>query len=76
MTLSYPQGLMRVMYSDDRNMEVTGLHVCPVCSKMFLEAKSMYLHVMRVHPDGQRLAYNLRADLYKRWQERLPRISQ
>jgi hypothetical protein len=64
------------MYSEEHNCEVTGLHICPVCSKMFLEEKNLYLHIMRAHKDGQSLAYDLRADLYKRWQERVPRVEQ
>ncbi len=64
------------MYSDADHTEITGIHICPVCSKMYLDKKAMYLHVMRVHPEGDRLAHYLRADLYKRWQERLPRVSQ
>lgn len=64
------------MYSEEHSAEVTGLHICPVCSKLFLQNKAMYLHIMRVHPDGQRLAFDLRADLYRRWQERVPRVNQ
>jgi hypothetical protein len=53
--------------------ELESLHMCPVCAKMYLEEKGLYLHIMRAHQEDQRLAYDLRADLYKRWQERVPR---
>lgn len=60
----------------DQNPEMTGLHVCPVCSKLFLSEKAMYLHIMRAHKDAHRLAYSLRADMYKRWRDRHPRVNQ
>lgn len=53
-----------------------GLHICPVCGKLFLEAKSMFRHIMRAHPDSQTLAMDLRVDMYRRWQDRNPRLSQ
>jgi hypothetical protein len=64
------------MFVEDHVEEVDGLHVCPICAKMYLEEKAMYLHIMRAHQDGQRMAYDLRADLYRRWQERIPRHHQ
>ncbi|MBZ0288699.1 MAG: hypothetical protein K8I30_13865 [Anaerolineae bacterium] len=64
------------MFSEERESEVTGLHICPVCTKLFIQQKALYLHIMHVHQDGQRLAFDLRADLYSRWQERVPRVNQ
>ena len=49
------------------------LHLCPVCRKLFVQEKAMYHHILRVHRDREYLSYNLRAGLYERWQERLPR---
>jgi hypothetical protein len=65
-----------LMFVEDHVEAVESLHVCPACAKMFLEEKTLYLHIMRAHQDGQRLAYDLRADLYRRWQERIPRRNQ
>jgi hypothetical protein len=61
-------------FPDDDHSDIDGLHSCPVCNKLFIQEKALYLHIMRVHPDGQRLALDLRADMYMRWQERLPRM--
>lgn len=66
---------MHIRY-DETHEELDGLHTCPVCQKLFLKEKNMYLHIMRVHPDGQQMAFDLHADMYIRWQERLPRMSQ
>lgn len=65
-----------VMFAEDHTEQVDGLHVCPICAKLYLEEKTMYLHIMRAHEDNQRMAFDLRADLYRRWQERIPRRSQ
>lgn len=64
------------MYPDEYDHDVDGLHSCPVCNKLFIEEKAMYLHIMRVHPDGQQMAFDFQADMYIRWQERMPRINQ
>jgi uncharacterized C2H2 Zn-finger protein len=53
-----------------------GLHICPVCDKIFLDRKTMFGHILRAHEDGQRLAYDLKADLYERWQDRIQRPAQ
>lgn len=52
------------------------LCTCPVCSKVFTNRKQMYLHIMKAHKDGQTLSYDFQADLYQRWQERIPRPRQ
>lgn len=52
------------------------LHLCPVCDKLFLDRKAMFQHVLRAHQDGQRLAADLNADLYQRWQDRIQRPAQ
>lgn len=64
------------MYLDEYEDDIDGLHSCPVCNKLFIQEKAMYLHIMRVHPDGQRMAFDLQADMYIRWQERMPRVNQ
>ncbi len=64
------------LHVDEEHEELEGLHSCPVCQKLFLKEKAMYLHIMRVHAHGQQMAFDLRADMYMRWQERLPRMSQ
>lgn len=64
------------MFNEDQVLDIDGLHVCPTCAKLFMEEKALYLHIMRVHTDGQQLAYDLEADLYRRWQNRLPRLEQ
>ena len=64
------------MFTEDHVEAVETLHVCPICTKMYMEEKALYLHIMRAHADGQRMAFDLRADLYRRWQERIPRRNQ
>ena len=61
------------MFVEDPAEHIEDLHVCPVCTKMYMEEKALYLHIIKAHQDGERLAYDLRADLYRRWQERIPR---
>lgn len=61
------------MYADKEYYEVDELSTCPVCHKLFLQEKSLYRHIMNAHPNGQELAVDLHADMYSRWQERLPR---
>lgn len=53
-----------------------GLHVCPVCRKLYLREKELYLHILKAHQDGQYMAYTFRADLYQRWQNRIPKCKQ
>lgn len=65
-----------MQYIEDHDRDITGIHACPVCNKIFFEEKAMYLHIMRAHRDNEQLAYDLRADLYQRWQKRMPRVSQ
>jgi uncharacterized C2H2 Zn-finger protein len=62
-----------MLFTEDHDTEVNGMHVCPVCAKMFMEEKAFYGHIMCAHPDSQRMAHDMRADLYRRWQERIPR---
>ena len=64
------------MFNDENVLDIEGLHVCPTCAKMYLEEKALYLHIMRAHGDGQQMAFDLQADLYRRWQSRLPRLDQ
>jgi uncharacterized C2H2 Zn-finger protein len=64
------------LFVEDHVTEVDGLHVCPVCAKMFLEERALYQHIIRAHQQGEQMAYDMRADLYRRWQERIPRYSQ
>lgn len=64
------------MHVDKDYHELEELSTCPVCHKLFLKEKSLYLHIMRVHPTNQQFACDLRADMYRRWQDRLPRMSQ
>ncbi len=52
------------------------IHICPVCGKLFHQPKPMCRHIMRAHPSGQQLAFDLQADLYRRWQQRIPRVAQ
>jgi uncharacterized C2H2 Zn-finger protein len=52
------------------------LHICPVCSKLFFNEKALYGHILQSHRDGQYMSYNMNADLYQRWQERIPRPRQ
>jgi hypothetical protein len=61
-----------VMNLDEHIEALESLHICPMCAKMFLEEKGLYLHIMRAHQDDQRLAFDLQADLYRRWQQRIP----
>lgn len=49
------------------------LHVCPLCQKFYQSEKELYLHIMRAHQDSERLANELRADLYTRWRDRISR---
>ncbi|MFO7322515.1 MAG: hypothetical protein DIU68_012345 [Chloroflexota bacterium] len=46
---------------------------CPVCQKLFLEEKQLYRHIVQAHQDGEYMSYTFQADLYERWQERIPR---
>lgn len=64
------------MFIEDQTLDVEGLNICPVCAKMYMEEKALLLHVMHVHHDSQRLAHDLQADLYRRWQQRIPRYEQ
>ena len=64
------------MYDDELEPEISGLHICPVCGKIYMEEKAMYLHITRAHQEAQRLAYDFQADMYRRWQNRLPRLDQ
>ena len=57
---------------EDHITTLENMQFCPVCSKLCLEEKGLYLHIMRAHPEDQHLAYRLHADLYRRWQERIP----
>ncbi len=61
------------MFVEDHIEEVDGLHICPVCAKMYMVEKLLYQHIMIAHQDGERMAYDMQADLYRRWQERNPR---
>ncbi|MBZ0291365.1 MAG: hypothetical protein K8L99_02250 [Anaerolineae bacterium] len=61
------------MYVDKDYCEVDELSTCPICHKLFLQEKKLYLHIMHVHPHSQQFAFDLQADMYKRWQDRLPR---
>lgn len=49
------------------------LHICPLCQKFYRSEKELYLHIMRAHQDSERLANELRADLYTRWRDRITR---
>jgi hypothetical protein len=53
-----------------------GIHVCPICRKMFTLEKELYRHVIHAHQDKQYMSYDLHADLYERWQERIPKPRQ
>jgi hypothetical protein len=53
-----------------------GLHLCPICRKLYTQEKALFRHVVLAHADGEYLSYNLRAELYERWQERIPRCNQ
>jgi hypothetical protein len=53
-----------------------GIHLCPICRKLFLQEKALYRHVVQAHDDGQYLSFNLHADLYQRWQDRIPKCRQ
>ena len=64
------------MFTEEHTLDVDGLHVCPICAKMYMEEKALYFHIMQVHEDNQRMAYDLEADLYRRWQQRVPRYDQ
>jgi len=52
------------------------LHLCPICRKLYTQEKALFRHVILAHADGEYLSYNLRAELYERWQERIPRGNQ
>lgn len=52
------------------------LHVCPICRKFFIEEKSLYKHILDAHQDQQYMSFDLHADLYERWQGRIPRCNQ
>lgn len=52
------------------------LHVCPICRKFFTEEKLLYRHILQAHQDQQYMSYDMQADLYERWQDRIPRCSQ
>jgi hypothetical protein len=60
------------MNLEDHIEALENLHLCPCCAKIFLEAKGLYLHIMRAHQEDQRYALDLQADLYRRWRQRLP----
>ena len=64
------------MFTEDHAMDVDGIHVCPVCAKMYMEEKAFYFHIMTTHQEGEQLAHELEADLYRRGQNRLPRVNQ
>lgn len=51
------------------------LMTCPICQKLFTQEKPLYQHIVRVHGDGEYMSYSFQAQLYERWQQRLPRCS-
>lgn len=63
-------------YFDETISTDDDIHICPVCGKLFRQPKAMYRHIMRAHPSGQQMAFDLQADLYRRWQQRIPRLDQ
>ncbi|MGQ9888748.1 MAG: hypothetical protein ACUVSX_09700 [Aggregatilineales bacterium] len=63
-------------YFDETIAADDDVHICPVCGKLFRQPKAMYLHIMRAHPSGQQMAFDLQADLYRRWQQRILRLDQ
>lgn len=52
------------------------LYICPICRKCFGEEKALYRHIIQVHDDKQYMSYDMRADMYQRWQNRLPECRQ
>lgn len=63
-------------YFDETVHTDDDIHICPVCGKLFHQPKAMYRHIMIAHPSGQQMALDLQADLYRRWQQRIPRLDQ
>lgn len=49
-----------------------GPNLCPFCRKLFMQEKALYRHIVTAHADREYMSYNLHADLYHRWQERIP----
>ena len=49
---------------------------CPFCQKLFLQEKALFKHIVQTHRDREYMAHSFRADMYSRWQERLPRLDQ
>ena len=61
---------------EDHIANLENMLLCPVCAKIHTDEKGLYLHIMRAHPEDQRMAYDLHADLYRRWQKRSPQFDQ
>ncbi len=49
---------------------------CPFCQKLFMQEKALFKHIVQAHRNGEYMAYSFRADMYSRWQDRLPRLDQ
>ena len=62
--------------ADHQEAHLDNVNTCPVCGKLFFNEKALYGHILHVHRDGQYMSYNLNADLYKRWQDRIARPQQ
>lgn len=61
-------------YFEEATYDENDVHICPICGKLYHQPKAMYRHIMRAHPVGQQMALDLQADLYRRWQQRIPHM--
>jgi hypothetical protein len=46
---------------------------CPYCNKPFFRQTNLTKHLLQAHRDGEYMASQFHADLYRRWQNRFKR---
>lgn len=52
------------------------IQFCPFCQKLFMQEKALYKHIVQAHSDREYMSHTFHADLYARWQDRIPRLEQ
>lgn len=52
------------------------IQFCPFCQKLFTQEKALFKHVLQAHRNGEYMSYSFHADMYARWQQRLPHMDQ
>jgi uncharacterized C2H2 Zn-finger protein len=55
---------------------VETVQFCPFCQKLFMQEKPLFKHIVDAHRNCEYMSYSFRADMYARWQERIPRLEQ